>query len=112
MTNPAIDSANLTTRAESNRRFAGADFDAWVRELLDSINFTRVLDLCSGTGNQLVLYAVRPGIEQLVGVDVSAPALARAEERLIEMGSAGSAGWSSVVWRRKGNWKRSWRSMI
>lgn len=91
MTNPATDSANLTTRAESNRRFAGADFEAWVRELLDSIDFTRVLDLCCGTGNQLVLYAARPGIEQLVGVDVSASALARAEERLVEMGSAGSA---------------------
>ena len=88
MTNPATNSASLTTRAESNRRFGGADFEVWVQELLASIDFTRVLDLCCGTGNQLVLYAARPGIEQLVGVDASTSALARAEERLGEMSSA------------------------
>jgi len=91
MTNPATNSVSLTIRAESNIRFSGADFGGWVQELLASIEFTRVLDLCCGTGNQLVLYASRPGVEQLIGVDASASALARAEERLSELGSATSA---------------------
>jgi len=96
MITPATNSTNLTTRAEGNRRFGSADFEVWVRELLDPIDFKRVLDLCCGTGNQLVLYAARPGIEQLAGVDVSAPSLSRAEERLKEMGAVNSTALECV----------------
>lgn len=74
--------AGTSARSAANRRFGDADFDGWVRGWLDALPAGRVLDLCCGTGNQLVLYASRPECRRLVGVDLSAEALAIAGERL------------------------------
>ncbi len=74
--------AGTSARSDANRRFGDADFDGWVRGWLDTLPVTRVLDLCCGTGNQLVLYASRPECLRLVGVDLSPEALLIAGERL------------------------------
>ena len=86
MSDRSINSEFLTVRAEGNKRYGKADFEGWVRSLLDSLHFSRVLDLCCGTGNQLVLYAQRPNIEQLTGVDIAERSLIQARARLDGMG--------------------------
>jgi len=78
----AVSSRNLTGRVDSNRQYARGDFDQWVRSLLDGLDFTSVLDVCCGTGNQLVLFAARPEVSRIVGVDVSKEGLNAAKERL------------------------------
>lgn len=78
----AVCSDNLINRAEGNQRFGNADFGAWTKELLSGISFSSVLDVCCGTGNQLVLYDLNPNIERIVGVDVSEQALLTARARL------------------------------
>ena len=74
--------AGTSARSAANRRFGDADFDGWVRGWLDALPAGVVLDLCCGTGNQLVLYASRPECLRMIGVDLSPEALAIAGERL------------------------------
>ncbi len=88
MSERALDSASLVTRADGNKRFGEADFDAWVQAILNELSFASALDICCGTGNQLVLYAARPGVTHLVGIDLSADSLARARARLEALGAA------------------------
>ncbi len=78
----AVSSRNLTSRADSNRQFAKNDFNVWTAALLNKLDFTSVLDVCCGTGNQLVLYAGKPGVGHIAGVDVSNNALNTAGSRL------------------------------
>ncbi len=87
MPDRAMDIAKLTARAESNRRYGSADFDDWVRSLLDDLSFETVLELGCGAGNQLIHYGAKGALEYVVGVDVSADALEIAERRLAEVGS-------------------------
>jgi len=91
MSERAVDSDCLTVRAEGNRRYGSADFEGWVMSLLGTLSFARVLDLCCGTGNQLVLYARRAKIVQLIGVDIAERSLARARARLDGMGAGSRA---------------------
>ena len=86
----AVSSSNLTGRIDANQRFAGADFDGWMRDLIGRLPGRRVLDLCCGTGNQLVIHAGRPACEDLVGVDRSTESLATARARVDEMGFRGT----------------------
>ena len=87
MSDRALDSRGLVARAEANKRFGEADFDGWVRGILDGLSFESALDICCGTGNQLVLYAAREGLRRLVGVDLSAESLALARARLDSLGA-------------------------
>jgi ubiquinone/menaquinone biosynthesis C-methylase UbiE len=78
----AIVTEGLKVRANANQKFGSSDFDGWVKSFVDEFSFTTVLDICCGTGNQLVMYAERPGLRNLIGVDVSVEALATAKDRL------------------------------
>jgi len=78
----ATSSRNLTGRADSNRLYAKHDFNLWTRRLLDRLRFSSVLDVCCGTGKQLVLYAARPDVSLIAGVDVSKEARDTAKENL------------------------------
>ena len=78
----AVDSANLQMRASGNKQFGDADFNGWVSGIIDDLQYSSVLDICCGTGNQLVLYAARPGTERMVGVDLSTESLSVTGERV------------------------------
>jgi len=77
----AISSKNLQNRALGNQQFASADFTLWVQELLESYPKTDVLDICCGTGNQLVIYA-KAQLNSLAGLDISEESIKQAQLRL------------------------------
>ncbi len=81
----------VEARAIANRRFGAADFDGWVNVWLNALPVGRVLDLCCGTGNQLVLYASRPDCRELTGVDISAESLEVARRRLLDINENGAS---------------------
>lgn len=83
----ATSSEYLTKRADTNRQYAKNDFALWVKALLEDISFSSVLDVCCGTGNQLVLYAAKPQVKRIVGVDLSKDSLKTAKERLKKIGA-------------------------
>ncbi|MDD5437308.1 MAG: class I SAM-dependent methyltransferase [Candidatus Omnitrophica bacterium] len=78
----ATSSELLANRAEVNRRYETGDFNSWSDSLLGDLSFRSALDVCCGTGNQLALYAKRPKLSLLAGVDVSAKAIDLARKRL------------------------------
>ncbi|MFC1513037.1 class I SAM-dependent methyltransferase [Thermodesulfobacteriota bacterium] len=84
----AVNSGGLRGRSDSNKQFGSSDFDAWVNGLIDGLEFSSVLDICCGTGNQLVLYAAREAVRRIVGVDLSTESLAVAQDRLAQKGRA------------------------
>jgi ubiquinone/menaquinone biosynthesis C-methylase UbiE len=75
-------SSNLEQRSNANQSYGTNDFDAWVDALLGRIPFDSVLDVCCGTGNQLVQYARLNGEADIVGVDVSEASLKSAADRM------------------------------
>lgn len=83
----AVSSGNLQSRNLANIRFGSNDFDSWVDSLVSEIDYSTVLDLCCGTGNQLVHYAKKHGVKRIVGVDISKESLDIARGRLLAMGS-------------------------
>jgi ubiquinone/menaquinone biosynthesis C-methylase UbiE len=86
----AVSSTNLSGRIDANKRFAGADFEAWMRGLVADLDTTRVLDICCGTGNQLVLYADKPDCAHLAGLDRSPQSLDAARQRVADTTFAGA----------------------
>lgn len=92
----AVSSDNLSGRAAANKEFGGADFDGWMTSLVAGLDCTRVLDLCCGTGNQLLLYAERPECSSIVGVDLSAQSLDTAASRLKDSGYSGSLDFNNT----------------
>ena len=78
----AVDTTCLTARSQLNQRFGTADFGAWTQNLISSLPSGQILDLCCGTGNQLVLYASRSDCKSLIGLDSSTDSLAIAQDRL------------------------------
>lgn len=86
----SVSSTNLSGRIDANRQFGGADFDGWMRRLIGQLSGRRVLDMCCGTGNQLVIHAARPECESLAGVDRSSDSLAKARARVEETGFGGT----------------------
>ncbi len=78
----ATSSKNLEERASGNQRYASMDFTLWTRSLLDSLSFSSVLDVCCGTGNQLVLYGEKPDVSLIAGVDISKQSIDTACQRL------------------------------
>jgi len=82
-----INSDNLQTRAMGNTLFSGNNFDTWVDEILSSLSYTSVLDICCGTGNQLIKFAQNKNIKKLVGVDISQESLDIAQNRLEKLGT-------------------------
>jgi len=87
LTKKSIDSRNLINRADANRIYGANDFILWTKHLFDGISFSSVFDVCCGTGNQLVLYAERPEVRRIAGVDVSLDALRLAGERIKKIGA-------------------------
>ena len=79
---------SLDVRAGDNARYGSGDFDGWSRGLIENLKFASVVELACGTGNQLCIYAKRPGMTRLVGVDLSGKALAQAGERLKQLGAS------------------------
>ena len=86
----AVSSTNLAGRIDANQRFAGADFEGWMRGLIAGLDTGRVLDICCGTGNQLVLYAAKPDCSELFGIDRSADSLDAARQRVSTTGFTGA----------------------
>ncbi len=83
----ATSTDNLKERANINLKYGSGDFEGWVDSLLGRVEFESVLDVCCGTGNQLVTYAKLNRNAALTGVDVSQKSLQTADERLKELGA-------------------------
>lgn len=81
----ATSSEGLRRRVSVNTQFGSANFDGWIRGLIEELPFGDALDICCGTGNQLVIYAGRQGLSRLAGVDLSAESLQVARSRLAEL---------------------------
>ncbi len=80
----ATDTSSLQDRIDTNKRLSENDFDAWTSKLLTSRNYATVLDLCCGTGNQILKYLELPSVKKITGVDVSGESLAIARNRVHE----------------------------
>jgi ubiquinone/menaquinone biosynthesis C-methylase UbiE len=78
----AKDTKKLESRSDINTKYGEFDFSVWTKNLIRNLAVNNVLDVCCGTGNQLVLYARIPEVKMLFGVDISKEALKKAEERL------------------------------
>lgn len=85
----AVTSEKLEGRSGANQRYAGADFTGWLTEIINRIPSASVLDLCCGTGNQLMIYGAKPEANSLVGVDLSQESLDTARQRLAESDYSG-----------------------
>jgi methionyl-tRNA formyltransferase/ubiquinone/menaquinone biosynthesis C-methylase UbiE len=83
----ATSTNNLKERSDVNQSYGVNNFDEWVDSLLDKIQFASVLDICSGTGNQLLKYAKKNNNASLMGVDISRESLQTADERLKSIGA-------------------------
>jgi len=83
----AVSKENLLTRAIGNKIYAKNDFNNWVNTLIKGLPFESVLDVCCGTGNQLVLYAALPNMKRIVGIDISEESLAVAKDRINKTGT-------------------------
>jgi len=79
--NLATSSQSLQNRASSNQQFSSSDFNGWVTSLFDNYKVNNVLDICCGTGNQLVIYADK-SVESITGLDVSAQSIEKSQQRL------------------------------
>ena len=75
-------SINLLERNKYNKLNCDSNFDCWVDELFKDIGFSRVLDVCCGTGNQLIKFASNKKVELLIGIDLSEESLKIASERI------------------------------
>ncbi len=69
-------------RSGANQLYGTENIDDWIKSLLKNVTLTNVLDICCGTGNQLEIYASRPGFGSFVGVDVSEESLRNTQARL------------------------------
>jgi len=79
----ATSSQNLQNRANGNQQYASADFGTWVENIITHYEKNNVLDVCCGTGNQLVLYAKQP-IKSITGLDISTQSIKVAQQRLAD----------------------------
>lgn len=75
-----MNTEHLINRYKTNQMFGKNNFDEWTDKLITDIKFKSVLDVCCGTGNQLVKY-MRPGTV-VTGIDISKEALKIAEGRV------------------------------
>lgn len=78
----ATSSTNLKSRSGINEKYAVNDFNGFIRDILNSIKFKSVLDICCGTGNQIMHYIERRNTEYIVGVDISSESLTTARQRI------------------------------
>ncbi|MBF0328714.1 MAG: methyltransferase domain-containing protein [Nitrospirae bacterium] len=85
----ATSTPNLKQRSEVNKNYGTNDFDGWVDCLINKIQFTSILDICCGTGNQLLKYAANNRNVLLIGVDISQESLQAADSRLRSIGATG-----------------------
>lgn len=84
----ATTTAFSKNRADVNKQLGTTDFDGWLASLIRSVPFDTALDLCCGTGNQLVsLLGVNPNAV-VTGVDVAAESLNIAGNRVNEAGTS------------------------
>jgi ubiquinone/menaquinone biosynthesis C-methylase UbiE len=81
----AVNSDFLKNRSSINKGFASADFEGWVEYIVRDIKSNNILDICCGTGNQLVLYAKNKEFKSLSGVDMSTESLSLAQDRLTKV---------------------------
>lgn len=81
--NLATSSQSLQNRAAGNQQFASADFSGWVKSLFDHYTMNNVLDICCGTGNQLIIYANK-SVQSITGLDISSQSIDKAKDRLNE----------------------------
>lgn len=80
--NKVISKDNLSVRSGGNHSFALNDFDGWLSNIFQKIEFQSVLDICCGTGNQLVLYGQRNNMKLIAGIDSSEQSIEVAKSRL------------------------------
>jgi len=82
----AINSDNLKSRVNANQSYGTCNFDGWVDSLIAPLTFSKVLDVCCGTGNQLIKYTSRPNTD-VIGIDISTDSLQTADTRLKSIGA-------------------------
>lgn len=83
----AINSNNVALRSDINHKYSTNDFNKWVDSILENIYFEKVLDVCCGTGDQLIKYIQNLDVTDIVGVDISSESLKASEKRLKEFNS-------------------------
>ena len=81
--NLATSSKKLETRAAGNQAFSSSNFNSWVNSLFEQYSMNNVLDICCGTGNQLVIYAEK-SVRSITGLDISTQSIEKAKQRLID----------------------------
>lgn len=87
-TEKATSSSNLKERSNINQKYGSNNFDAWVDDIFNELNFTNVLDICCGTGNQIVKMLNKPHIKSIIGIDLSQESLEIAKNRAAELGKS------------------------
>lgn len=78
----ATNAVKTSNRAYINDAYSNFNFIEWSSTALKKYKPASVLDLCCGTGNQLVLYEALYKNCDITGVDISNGALNKARERL------------------------------
>jgi len=78
----ATNSSFLEQRLAVNLHYSSGGFDAWVNDLLRTVHFSHVLDVCCGTGKQVTHYASLENVVSVIGVDISADGLKVAQQKL------------------------------
>lgn len=78
----ATSSVNLKRRSSINDKYAVNNFDGFITDILNNIKFKSALDICCGTGNQIMHYIEIPHIQEVVGIDISSESLNTARERI------------------------------
>jgi len=68
-------SACLSGRLDSNARYSTRDLNEWIRSFVQPAKHERILDVCCGTGKQLLQYARMAG--ETHGLDASTESLAQ-----------------------------------
>jgi len=73
-------STSLSGRLDSNARYSTRDLNQWILTFVQPTKYQRVLDVCCGTGKQLLEYARLAG--EVHGLDASAESLDQARPAL------------------------------
>ncbi|KKQ33506.1 MAG: hypothetical protein US49_C0001G0186 [candidate division TM6 bacterium GW2011_GWF2_37_49] len=83
----ATNSHNLAERIKKNTQGTEDIFSSWTDSLFVSLNYSNVLDICCGTGNQIVKYATNKKVKNITGIDISEGSLNFSLSRLSELNS-------------------------
>jgi ubiquinone/menaquinone biosynthesis C-methylase UbiE len=78
------DQNRIQNRIELNTHYGKGDFDSWIDSIIQRLTFRLALDLCCGTGKQLVQLVKRNPEAEIIGVDIASDALEKAYHKLLQ----------------------------